>query len=436
MKYLVFWLSLAGVPLLAKVLSLNHRWMRWAFFGMIAGLYFYQGTAINFLSREHYTGTARGMEVSLLHLLALAVLLAWAVRGKREPLLPEGGIRIYAAYFLLCLPGLLNADDLLVGWFEVWKMLLLFVFWHAMYAYLRATDDVGTVVKALAFFAVANCFLVLKQHYAWGMYQAVGVFPIWNSLGAAMNLLGGLFFAGYLQLGPRDRLGALCTVAFAGTAASAVWSYSRAAIATMPVAYVLAALGVLAGARRKKQVLRRLSPMAVAALAGLCMAWGNIAERFLHAPKQSGETRKEMAVCAREMIREHPFAGVGINNCSLNMQDDHPYRERAEGKMGKPIGAGGVVETLYLLVGAECGIPAALALLAWFGWHAAVCWKAAWRLRGTEWLFVPAGLAGGISANALQGILDWALRQPMNLFLLVSCFAMAAHLSGKKRDAA
>ena len=102
-------------------------------------------------------------------------------------------------------------------------------------------------------------------------------------------------------------------------------------------------------------------------------------------------------------------------------------------KMGKDIGAGGVVETLYLLVAAECGLPAAIALIAWFGWHAVVSLKAAWRLRGTEWQFVPAGLAGGISANALQGTLDWALRQPINLFLLGFCFAMAAYLRKRKR---
>ncbi len=427
MKYAVFWASLAGVPFLAYCLAMRLKWIRGAIFGMVAGIYAYQPTAINFFSHEWYTGTARGMEISLIHLLALAVLLALSLRGKRGTLLPEPGIRIYALYFFLCLPSLLNADDVLIGWLEVWKMILLFLFWHAVYRYLRATGDVGCVVVALAFFTLADFLSVLRQHYG-GRYQVCGAFPTWNSLGAGMNLLGAVFLAGYLQMGVRPWLGRLFAAACVGTAASTVWSYSRVAIATMPVAYGMAAMGCLVGARRRGPVLRRLAPVVLVGFAGVCVAWVHIVERFVNAPKQSGETRREMAYCAQEMIKDHPFAGVGINNVSLNMQDNHPYRNRAEEMMGKELDTGGVVETLYLLVGAECGIPAALALIAWFGWHALASLKATWVLRGTEWHFVPAGLAGGISANILQGTLDWALRQPMNLFLLGFCFALVAYL--------
>ena len=427
MKYLVFWSSVAGMVPLAWVLSLERKWIRWAFFGMIVGIYAYQPTAINFFSHEWYKGTARGMEISLIHLLAATVLLALAIRGKRQRMFPEGGIRIYALYFLFCLPSLWNADNVLFGWLEVWKMVLLFLFWHAVYGYLRATGDLGTVVRALAFFTLANSVCVVRQHFG-GAYQTVGVFPIWNSLGLAMNLLGPLFFAGYLQMGLHGWTGWLCTAAFMGAALSSVWSYSRAAIVTIPIAYGMAALGCLIGTKRRGRMLWRLAPMVLIGLLGVCVAWPHIVERFLLAPKRSGETRKEMAYCAWEMIKAHPFAGVGINNVSLNMEDNHPYRARASEKLGRDLDIGGVVEAMYLLVGAECGIPALAALLAWFGWHLGACLRASWRLRGTQWHFAPVGIAGGIAANSLQGILDWALRQQMNLFLLVFCFAMVAWL--------
>ena len=433
MKYWIFWLSLAGVPVLSWLLSLNHRWLRWAIFGMVLGLYVYQPTAINFLSHEWYTGTSRGMEISLIHLLALAVLLALALRGKRYRFFPEPGIRLYAVYFLLCLPSLLNADDAVIGWLEVWKMILLFPFWHAVYRYLRATGDVGCVVVALAVFVLADFVSVLHQHYG-GRFQVCGVFPTWNSLGAGMNLLGAVFLAGYLQLGLRRWMGWLCAAACVGAAVSTIWSYSRASIATMPVAYGMAALGSLIGGERRRRVLVRLTPVALAGVVGLCIAWGHLVDRFVNAPKQSGETRREMAYCAHEMIKDHPFAGVGINNVTLNMQSPHPYRDRAEVMMGKELNTGGIVETLYLLVGAECGIPTALALIAWFGWHVLVGLKGTWTLRRTEWHFVAAGLAGGICANILQGTLDWALRQPMNLFLLGFCFALAEYLAGRERS--
>ena len=179
MKYAVFWVALSLMPVLALVLSLDRRLIRWALFGMLAGLFLDSAslkTSLCFFSHESYRGSSRGMEVTLIHLLALALVGAWAFRGKWQRLLPEGGIRLYVVYFLLCLPSLFNADSVLIGWLEVWKMLLLVLFWHAVYDYLAATGDAGTVVKALAVFAIANFVQVALQHYG-GNYQPSGMFP-------------------------------------------------------------------------------------------------------------------------------------------------------------------------------------------------------------------------------------------------------------------
>ena len=119
---------------------------------------------------------------------------------------------------------------------------------------------------------------------------------------------------------------------------------------------------------------------------------------------------------------------MGINNWSLNMSSDHPYQERAAIKLDRELNFDGIVETVYLLVGAECGIPALLAMLAWFGWHCAACLPLVRHLRGMQWHFVPAGLFGGLSASFLQSVLEWTLRMQMNLVLLMFCFAMIAHL--------
>ena len=79
MKYAVFFLALAGVAPLGAVLSWNRRWLKYAVWGMVAALAVYQATAINFFSYEEYRGSSRGMEVSIIYLLALAVLVAAAV---------------------------------------------------------------------------------------------------------------------------------------------------------------------------------------------------------------------------------------------------------------------------------------------------------------------------------------------------------------------
>ncbi len=427
MKYAVFWAAVAGVPLLSWFLSMKLQWIRWAIFGMIVGIYAYQPTAINFFSHEWYTGTARGMEISLVHILALAVLLALAIRGKWQRFLPEGGIVIYVLYSCLCLPSLRNADNVLIGWLEVWKMMLLFLFWHAVYGYLAATEDVGTVVKALAVFTIASFLEVARQHYA-GVFQPGGVFPHRNCMSMAMNLVGPLFLAGYLHLGWKDRLGALCAVAFACAVLGGMWSYSRGAIAMIPVGYGLATLGCLVQIRPRRRLVARLVPFALAGAVGLVAIWPNLVARFEGASPASKETRKSMAYCTLEMIKAHPWAGVGINNISLNMDLEHPYRDRASDAQGREVVAEGIVETVYLLVGAECGVPALLAMLAWFAWYWLACVKLIRKLKGTQWQFVVAGLCGGLMANFLQSALEWVLRQSMNLFLLVFCFAMVAYL--------
>ena len=129
------------------------------------------------------------------------------------------------------------------------------------------------------------------------------------------------------------------------------------------------------------------------------------------------------------MVKDHPLAGVGINNWSLNMDPVHPYQDRASEALGVEMNYRGIVETVYLLVAAECGVPALVAMLAWLAWFWFLCLRLMRRLKGTQWVFVPAGLLGGLSANYLQSALEWVLRQQLNLIMLMFVFALLSWLS-------
>ena len=432
MKYAVFAFAAIGTIPLAVALSLNVRWMKYAFWGMVAAMCLYQQTAINFFSNEFYRGSARGMEVSLIYLLAFAILVALAVRGKVRGILSDGGVRLYMLYFLLCMPSLSAADDLLISWLEIWKMIMLFLFYCAVRAYLKATDDVKTVFTALAVFTIANTLFVVKAHYS-GVYQPGGVFPHRNGMAMGMQLLGPVFFAGYLSNGIAKRRGRLCMLAFVGAGISTMWSYSRGAMAMVPVAYGMTALACLFERRGSFRKIKRMIPIALVGFIGLCCMLPRIIERFTEAPKSSGETRVELAQCAFEMIKDNPFTGVGINNWSLNMDPVHPYQERAGEVLGRKLEYTGIVETVYLLVCAECGIPALVAMLVWFAWYWFLCIRVMRKLRGTEWYFVPAGLFGSLAANYLQSVLEWVLRQQLNLICLMFVFAMLSYFNASWR---
>ena len=102
MKYLVFFIAFAGVLPLGYILTLNRKYMRYAIFAVILPVMMFHQVSINFFSHETYRGTSRGMEVSLVYLIALAMLLGMWLLHRSKPLFPDKGSKIYLIYFLLC----------------------------------------------------------------------------------------------------------------------------------------------------------------------------------------------------------------------------------------------------------------------------------------------------------------------------------------------
>ena len=433
MKYAIFILATLCVPPLGFILYVDAQLRKYAFWAIIASMMMFNSTSINFFSNEFYTGSARGMEVNAAHLVAASLLISLKLHGKSLRFIPETGFAIYLIYFSLCLLSLSEAANYLVSWYEIWKMMLLYVFCLTILFYLRSTDDMKSVLNGLALYAIVNLLVVLKQR-ASGAFQAHGVFPHQNSMGMAMQLLGPLFLAGYLRRGTKSREGKLYMFAAAAAAVSTLRSYSRGAIATMPLAYGIPSLICLFSGRPGK-TLARLAPIIVAGAIGLALLLPKIIERFMEAPEASANTRVELAYCASEMIHAHPVFGVGINNWSIKMQPPYKYQDRAALKVDRDIDYVGIVETVYLLVCAECGIPALVAMLAWFLWYWASCIRLIPKTRGTQWDFIPMGLLGGLTAIYLQSALEWVLRQQVNLLLLMFVFAIIAYLNMTARPA-
>ena len=435
MKYAVFALAALGTIPLAVVFSMNVRWMKYAIWAMIGALAAYQSTAINFFSYEKYRGSSRGMEVSVVYLLAFAVLVASALKHKMPKFVPSWGAALYLLYFALCLPSWGAAENTLYCWMETWKMIMLYVTYLSVRAYLNVTGDVKAVVRGLAAFAIFNFLLVVKAHLS-GVYQPCGVFPHQNGLAMAMHLFANMFFAGFLVEG-WSRRAWLNIAAFVAAAVCIVRTYSRGALAMVPVSFfVTFVLSVMSAQRGKRsRMFVRVIPIAIAGVIGLAAMLPRIIERFESAPEASKTTRVELALCAKEMILDEPWRGVGINNWGVKINPPYEYAERA----GRTNNRGedfkdGIVETVYLLVGAECGIPALLAMLLWFASYLILCLVLTKRFAGTPYASIPAGLAGGFVALYLQSCLEWTLRMQMNLILLFIFYALLDHMGANRKS--
>ncbi len=313
MKYAVVAIAMMGVPPLAFILSLNRSWVKYAIWAMIAALAAYQATAINFFSNEWYRGTSRGMEVSVIYLFAAAMLMTAAIKHRLPKFVPSAGAALFVVYFLLCLPSWTSAENTLFSWMEIWKMIMLYMTYLSVRAYLDLTDDVKALVKGLAVFVVFNFLLIVKDHFS-GIYQPHGVFPHQNGLAMGMHLFANLFFAYFLARGWRGPI--LNTLAFVAASACIVRTYSRGALAMMPISFAVTfALMFFTGLDiPKRRVFLRILPIVVVGFIGLAAMLPRIIERFESAPEASKNTRVELALCAREMIADEPCRGVGSNN--------------------------------------------------------------------------------------------------------------------------
>ena len=433
MKYAVFFLALLAMPPLGALLSFNRRWMKYAIWCMIGALAVYQGTAINFYSYEEYRGSSRGMEVSIVYLMAFALLVAAALKRRLPRLIPSFGAFLYVVYFFLCLPSYAAAENTLFSWMETWKMIMLYLVYLSVRAYLDMSDGSKELVKGLACFAIFNFLLVVKDHLA-GVYQPHGVFPHQNGLAMAMHLFANMFFAHFLLGGWRSWLN---VAAFVAASACIVRTYSRGALAMIPLSFfVTFVLSLLSAPRgRKSSLFVRIIPIAAVGLVGLCAMLPRIIERFTEAPEASKNTRVELALCAKEMILDEPWRGVGINNWGIKINPPYEYAERAGRKTNRGEDfKDGIVETVYLLVGAECGIPALAMMIIWFLSYLVLSIVLVKRFAGTPYAAIPAGLAGGFVALYLQSCLEWTLRMQMNLILLFMFYALLDHLNANRRQ--
>jgi O-antigen ligase len=283
-------------------------------------------------------------------------------------------------------------------------------------------------MRGFAVLVVYNFILVVKAHLA-GVYQPHGSFPHQNCLAMAMHLFANLFFAYYLAVGLRGSK--LSALAFVCATACIVRTYSRGAIAMMPLAFfVTFALSAFVSLKvPATRLASRVLPIVLVGFVGLAAMLPRVISRFVSAPEASGNTRIELALCAKEMILDEPWCGVGINNWGIKINPPYEYAELA----GRYTNRGedfrdGIVETVYLLVGAECGIPALLAMLLWFGHYLLLSISLARRLAGTPYAAISAGIAGGLVAIYIQSCLEWVLRQQMNLILLMMFFALLDHI--------
>ena len=430
MKYLLFISAILGIVPAVLLLVCERYLIRPAALCLLLPLLLFNSTSINFFSQETYRGTSRGLEISIIYIVA--VILIWAIfilKGPQNPF-PDRGSRLYLLYFLLCLPSLFNAGGHTVSIFELWKMIMIYLVFMAVYYYLKYSEgDFDIIMFGVAIIVTVNFFVMLYQHVC-GFYQPRGIFPHQNSMAMFMTLAGLLLFARYFN--NREKFKSLLFfLAFGMASVALVRTYSRGAIICYPLGAmvtVLCSLRYTFSARKMYVVVF----IGIFILAGLLFFMPRIVERFKKAPESSAQTRINLALAAKNMIVDKPIFGVGINNWGIKINPPFDYsvhRDNERGFRASDEFKDGIVETVYLLIGAECGLPCLLVFICWLGYYWVTSLRLSSALRATPYFYIPAATLGGLTGVMLQSALEWVLKQQINFIWLMIIFAMLSYLN-------
>ncbi len=427
-KHLIFIIALIGIIPLAYFLMLSQRFTKICVFLIPFVLTQYEQTAINFLSNPVFKGSARGYEISLIHIIAVALLLSMILRRWPVKFFFPGVIH-YSIFFFICLLSMTASPNKVYSGFEIMKMITFFFVFLAVANYFYITHDFDSFLNGLAIVVAISFFLSFKMKYFEGRVQTPGIFHHQNSAGMFMCLVGPLFLSRLLNKKEYLFKTFFYLSAFLMSFLSALFTYSRGTLACFPLGCFIVIFFSLAF----HFTLKTLIVIFVTSLLGIAAigySAPNIYKRFTQASGGSAEMRMILKNTAMNIIRDKPLLGCGVNNWGIvaAYPQYNPYRANdTHGRFRKGDFCG-PVETIYFLVGAECGLLGLGALLLWYFYYLYQAVYQAYRWRKTDFFYLLAGLEGGLGSNYLQSTLEWCLKQQINFCILFCCFGIIAVL--------
>ena len=293
------------------------------------------------------------------------------------------------------------------------------------------THDFDSFLYGVSVVIIINFFLSMEMKYLTGIPQVYGLFPHQNSMGMFMSLIGPVFLARVINKNENIIKTIYFFIIFLFAFLSALFTYSRGAIACFPFGCVITIF--LTGIFHSTS--KALIVLCVTGILGVftfLYSFQTIVNRFTRAPEASAETRHFFAEVALNIIRDNPFLGCGVNTwiTAASNPKYNPYlKHRYFANRGM-----GIVETTYLLVGAECGLMGLASLICWYLYYLFQAIYQAYQWRKTEYFYLFAGLAGGFLSNYLQSTLEWVLKQQINYLMLFWCFGIIAALAQNRYD--
>lgn len=398
-------------------------------------------TDINFLSREWYRGSTRGVEISYLDLLAIVLLISSLVVRSREgkKMFWPPSLGLLVAYFFWCLINVaVFSDPKIFGVFELTKLMRAMLLFVAVCAYVRSPREVNLFVWALVgtiFYEAAIC---LRDRYVFHIHRIRGTLGHPNSLSMYALQCLPIFITSFFAKDISQKLRIACVLAFVAAAGCVLLTISRTGFAAM-VLLSCAAFGLGTGFKLsvRNVALASLGLMLVSLM--VVKSWDTIMSRLggfdLQEEYLEEGDRGSYFRQAKPAISEHPFTGVGLNNWSWAISKTYGPQagfnmEPYTSLYSAPAGGWQVApaHNFFLLTLTELGLPGMLLLMLFLIQSMWIGGSALFQRQDNLLKLMRLGVFLSLGGVLMQSFTEWEFRQTPMYFLGHIVMAVGATL--------
>ncbi len=400
---------------------------------------------INFLSREWYRGTTRGIEMSLLDIIIVGLFFSELIRSVRERkfYIPKNFL-LYLVFFAYCLFSLLISSPRLFCLFEITKLVRGLLIFLTIALFIRGEKELKILVLALCCAALYQSQLAVKQRYFYGINRVFGNMDSPNGVSTYLLLIVGTVIPVIFTENIKSRLKFLCLITLACAFVTILLTVSRTGFVVIMFVTVGTSLACISMPKLNFATLKVVLGVIIGSVilsAALFKASDTIKGRMLSEDLESefGEEslsgRGVYTRLALQIIEDH-FWGVGLNNWSYYVSNNYgpeigiPYNpyvgtdktpdqelSRAMGNLDTTAQAAPAHGLIPLYLG-ELGIPGLI--LFGFFWIRFLVAGLRFLIRRKKDLAsrLAIGIQAGIAAMLLQGFTEWNYRFS-SIFLMV-----------------
>ncbi len=392
-------LLLAILPFASWIRSnRRHEPKVWALLGFLPFVVAAWNFNVAPISWAAWPGYVKGVEVSLLEAVALALLIANNDRGPRQPI----PFRFWmAAYFAVALLSVLQAGVPMGASFYPWQLLRVFLVYAAALQVARRENGPAALIAGMVLGLSVQAGYAIADRVA-GAIQTGGGLRSQNLLGVMSHIVVFPAFA-LLLAGARSwaaRMGPVSGVV------TAILGASRATLGLAAIGYGL--LVLLSFRRKMTRVKGRLAVALLAALAiAAPIALNSLERRYAFNPAEGSSVERESFKRAAWLIIGDNPLGIGPNQYVV-VANTGGYSERA-GVIWNTGSRATNVHNAYLLIAAETGFLGLICFLGLYLNCIITALRAGFRSRDNASGELLLGLSVALIIVGIHSLYEWVL---------------------------